>query len=251
MLIMMARHVLTPLAGFADEVASTAAAVARYPLGLAGIDHTTGHASDPVHDAPVLLVHGYGHNQSGWWEFDRQLRLAGFTSVHRMNYLPIGHGVPRIARRLGKRVDQIRLLTGADRVNVVAHSLGGILLRWYVQEMGGDQTVGTAITLATPHEGTLAAYLWPERTARQIRPGSWLIERLAAGARPSPVQWVAYWSDSDLLVQPHNAARIAAADLEATNIKLTGVGHMTMLMAGSVILPVIRQLESSAATLTH
>lgn len=247
---MMARKVLRPLSGIAgivDEVASTAVAAARYPTGLTQGQLTTGNPHDPVHDVPVLMIHGYGHNQSGWWEFDRQLRLAGFSSVHRLNYLPLGHGVPRLAKSLARRVDQIRMLTGSDRINIVAHSLGGIILRWYVQELGGDRTVATAVTLASPHEGTLAAYLWPERTAKQLRPGSWVIDRLAAGARPSPVRWVAFWSDADLLIQPKIAARLAAPELDATNIKLTGVGHMSFLMAGSVILPVIRQLETSAA----
>jgi triacylglycerol lipase len=172
---------------FAGEVGATARCVIHYPLGVAETALTTGRPSgEAVHDTPVLLVHGYAHNQSGWWVMDRHLRQAGFTSVHRLNYLPMGSGVPQLAERLGARVDEIRSLTGADRVHVVAHSLGGILLRWYVQELGGDRTVGTAVTLGSPHEGTVAAWLWPERTARDLTPGSSVMVRLAAGARPSP-----------------------------------------------------------------
>jgi triacylglycerol esterase/lipase EstA (alpha/beta hydrolase family) len=222
-----------------QEVASTAQAVARYPFGLAEATLTTGRPSGGQgQDTPVLLVHGYAHNESGWWAFDRALRRAGHTSIHRMNYLPLGSGVPALAERLERRVEQIRSLTGAPRVHVVGHSLGGILLRWYAQELGGSARLATAITLATPHDGTQAAWLWPERTARQLRPGSSLLRRLAAGARPTDVRWVAVWSDADPLVWPHESARLAGAK----NIGVRGIGHMSFLMSPRVIRLVTAEL---------
>jgi len=176
---------------------------------------------------------------------DRHLRRAGFTSVHRLNYVPRGNGVPRLAEKLARRVEEVRALTGADRIHVVGHSLGGILLRWYVQEMGGEQTVAAAITLGSPHEGTVMAYLWPERTARHLRPGSWVIERLAAGARPSPVRWVAVWSDADELVRPTTAARLRAPALGATNIEVHGLGHLALMISPKVLRAVTAQLEAA------
>ncbi|HEY2430161.1 MAG TPA: alpha/beta fold hydrolase, partial [Acidimicrobiales bacterium] len=165
--------VVRPAAGLLSEVAVTARCAARYPLGLLEGALTTGRPSgEPEHDTPVLLVHGYAHNQSGWWVMDRALRQAGFTSVHRLNYVPFGSGIPALAERLAARVEEICAFTGADRIHVVAHSLGGVMLRWYAQECGGDRRLATAVTLGSPHEGTLVSYLWPERTARQLRPGS-------------------------------------------------------------------------------
>jgi triacylglycerol lipase len=242
---MVAEFVLTQLV---SEAASTARCVVRYPLGITERALTTGARSDgPVHDTPVLLIHGYGHNQSGWWALDRHLRLLGHTSVHRMNYLPLGAGVPALAERLAGRVEEIRSLTGAPRIHVVAHSLGGILLRWYVQELGGDRTVDVAITLATPHEGTSAAYLWPERTARQLRPGSRLVRRLASGAQATPVRWIAFWSDADVLVRPHTAGRLVAPVLEATNVRVHGIGHLSFLFSNEVIGEVATALSSVAS----
>lgn len=230
----------------AGEASATLRCALHYPLGLAERALTTGHPSgQTAHDTPVLLVHGYAHNQSGWWVLDRHLRAAGFTSVHRLNYLPLGTGVPALARRLARRVEEVKRLTGAPRVHVVAHSLGGILLRWYVQELGGDRSVATAITLGSPHEGTVAAYLWPERTAVHLRPGSQVIDRLAAGARPSPVRWVAFYSDADLLIRPTSAARLRAPGLAATNIKVRGLGHLSLLLSPKVLRAVTAQLEAA------
>jgi len=228
------------------ELAATAVCAVRYPLGLFEGAVTTGRPSGrPDHDTPVLLVHGYGHNRSGWWILDRHLRRAGFTSVHRLNYLPLNTGVPALARRLSRRIDEVLAVTGAPRVHVVAHSLGGILLRWYVQELGGDHHVATAVTLGSPHEGTVTAYLAPERTARQLRPGSSVITRLAAGARPSPVRWVAVYSDADLFVWPTSAAGLRAPGLAATNIEVHGLGHLSLLIDARVVALVAAELEAA------
>ena len=233
-----------PLRTLAGELEATAACVARYPLGLFEGALTTGRPSgESVHDTPVLLVHGYAHNESGWWVLDRRLRQAGFTSIHRLNYLPLGSGIPQLAERLAARVDEIRDLTGAERVHVIGHSMGGLLTRWYVQELGGDRRVDTVITLGSPHEGTLAAWLWPERTARDMRPGSSVISRLAAGARPSPVRWVSIYSDADLLIRPTSAGRLRSSALNATNIRVHGLGHLSLLVAPRVVKTVTDQLE--------
>jgi len=228
------------------EAAATVRCVGHYPLGLVERALTTGQPSGQIgHDTPVLLVHGYAHNQSGWWALDRALRRAGFTSVHRLNYLPLGSGVPVLAARLGRRVEEIKALTGARRIHVVAHSLGGVLLRWYVQELGGERSVATAVTLGSPHEGTVAAYLWPERTAADLRPGSRVMRRLADGARPSAVRWVAFHSDADLLIRPASAARLRPPALGATNVVVPGLGHLSLLLSGRVLRAVTAQLEAA------
>lgn len=228
------------------EVRTTAQCAVRYPMGLVEGALTSGRPSGQAdHDTPVLLVHGYGHNQSGWWVLDRHLRRAGFTSVHRLNYLPLGSGVAQLGDRLAARVDEIRAFSGADRIHVVGHSLGGVLLRWYVQELGGDRHVSSAITLGSPHEGTVVAYLWPERTARDLRPGSPLISRLHAGAQASAVRWTALYSDADLLVRPTASGRLRAPELAATNIEVRGLGHLSLLVASRVLRAVTAQLEAA------
>src|SRR5688572_1279705 len=168
--------------GVAREAASAARCVALYPAGLAEAALRTGTPrGDRTHDTPVLLVHGYGHNRSGWFLLDRTLRAAGFTSVHTMNYVAFGReGVRELAGRLADRVEEVRRLTGADKVHVVGHSMGGVLLRYFVQELGGHRLVDTAVTIASPHEGTFAAMAGVGTAARDLRPGSKVMRRLAS-----------------------------------------------------------------------
>lgn len=233
--------------GFAREAVNGARCAALYPLGLAEAALQTGRPrGDRTHDTPVLLVHGYGHNRSGWFLVDSTLRQAGFSSVHTMNYVAWGReGVPELAARLADRVAEIRRLTGAEKVHIVAHSMGGVLLRYYVQELGGDAFVDTAITIASPHEGTLAARAGVGPGARDMRPGSSVMRRLAAGVRRTDVRWVAFYSNLDLLIQPAPSAMLRHPRFHATNILVKDQGHLTIMMAPVVARSVVAQLEAA------
>ena len=228
------------------EAVSLATCVARYPLGFFedGV-HVVEPGADAARDTPVLLVHGYGHNRSAWYTLERHLRAALFTRLHTVNYNPLRHSVPTLAAHLRARVETVRAATGAERVHVIGHSLGGIILRWYVQELGGDEHVGVAVTMATPHEGTHAAWIGFGRTAVQLRPGSALMDRLARGARPSKMRWVAVYSNLDLLVQPCSSAMLRAPALRATNVLARDHGHMSMLLSSFVARTVTAQLEAA------
>ncbi|MDP1794593.1 MAG: alpha/beta fold hydrolase [Acidimicrobiales bacterium] len=225
------------------EAASVARCAAAYPQGILEMATRTGTPCGDLHrDTPVVLVHGYGHNASAWLMLRAALKRNGFTSVHTMNYNPWTHDVPKLAEKLSDKVEVVKELTGSDRVNLVGHSLGGIVCRWYVQEMGGDKTVGTAITLASPHAGTLAAFAGPGRTARSLRPNSWVMKRLTYFARPTDVRWVAFYGDSDALIQPMRSGSLDVPALNARNVLVPGMGHLGMLLDGEVVTQVIDEL---------
>jgi pimeloyl-ACP methyl ester carboxylesterase len=233
------------------EAVSVARCVVAYPQGMLEVALRTGTPSgDVTRDTPVILVHGYAHNGSAWMMLKAALHRNGFTSVHSMNYNPLFDNVPKIAAKLSDRVETIRTLTGSDKVHIVGHSLGGIVARWYVQEEGGDLTVGTAITLASPHAGTLAAFAGPGRTARELRPGSWVMRRLNEDAAPSDVRWIAFYGDSDALVQPTRSGRIDVPALNARNMLIPGMGHLGMLLSGDVVNQIIDELLNPPAAAT-
>jgi len=236
-------------AGLAREAANLAWCATRYPLGMVEAALRTGQPrGDETHDTPVLLVHGYGHNRSGWFTLDRALRGAGFSSVHTLNYIAFGReGVPELAARLAQRVDEVRRLTGAEKIHIVGHSMGGVLLRYYVQVLGGDAVVDTAVTIASPHEGTVTAMAGVGQGARDLRPGSKVMRRLAATARPSAVRWVAYYSNLDVLVQPSASAMLVHPSLHASNVLVKDQGHVSIMMAPEVVASVVQQLEAAEA----
>jgi pimeloyl-ACP methyl ester carboxylesterase len=242
--------------GYAREALNLARCTVRYPFGLFDSAIRAGQAcGDEALDTPVLLLHGFGHNRSGWIPLNQRLAAAGFTSVHTWNYDPWRHDVPELAEMLADRVELMRGVAGADRIHLVGHSLGGILLRWYVQELGGDARVSTAVTVASPHDGTRLAQFIPGRRGRvatQLAPDSWLVRRLARGARPSPVRWFAFYSNLDFFVQPNSSAMIAAPALRATNVLVKDVGHLSIMssarVANGIVDALLDPAESSLAS---
>jgi triacylglycerol esterase/lipase EstA (alpha/beta hydrolase family) len=238
--------------GHLRELAGAGMCVAMYPLGvldsISPARFGTPRTSDDgdTTETPVLLVHGFGHNRSGWTFLTRQLHKAGFSRVYTVNYNPFARDVPRLAEDIGERVRTIADATGSDRVHVVGHSLGGLLLRYYVQLLGGDEIVDTAITIATPHGGTNAARLGGATpTASQLLPDSWVIRRLEQSAAPSDVRWIAYYSNLDLFIQPGASARIEHPALNATNILVKDHGHLSLLVSPRLTRSVAAQLAAA------
>ena len=252
------RTLCTPagLRGAGTEVAWVAAHSVLYPLGVlnekgrpdarASADRFTLADLPPVQrglllgdvvaaGTPILLVHGLVDNRSVFTLLRRTLRRRGFGRVQTVNYSPFTQDVRTAAERLARLVEKTCEETGYERVHVVGHSLGGVIARYYVQRMGGDARVHTLCTLGSPHAGTWAAHLLPNRLVRQLRPGSDVMQELAAPVASCRTRFVAFWSDLDQLIVPKASARIDHPDLTVRNVQLRGVGHMSLPIDGRVV----------------
>jgi len=269
------RAVMTPtgLKGAATEIAWVAAHGALYPWGLAR-DRRRTHREDldrftlsdlpPVQrgllmgdvvaaGTPIILLHGLVDNGSIFVGLRRTLRRRGFGRVITFNYSPFTSDLRSVAGDLGTLVERTCEETGYERVHVIGHSLGGLIARYYVQKLGGDDRVHTLCTLGTPHRGTFAANLLPQRVVRQLRPSSELIEELDQPVSGLRTRFVAFWSDLDQLIVPKASARIEHPDLNARNIEAPGVGHMSLPINGKVVREItglLAFLDEDGSTLT-
>jgi pimeloyl-ACP methyl ester carboxylesterase len=245
----------------AVELAWISARVAMYPLGL--LDERSrpsrpGYSLDglrPTHrglivgdveaaGTPIVLVHGVVDNRSVFTVLRRGLRRRGFDQVSALNFSMFTDDVRDVAARLADSVEAICEQTGYERLHLVGHSMGGLVVRYYVQRLGGDARVHTAVTLGAPHAGTYTARWVPHRVARQLRPGSDLIAELAEPAPGCRTRFLAFWSDHDEVVVPGSSACIDHPDLDVRNVLVRGVGHIAMPIDGRVV-------HEIGATLAH
>ncbi len=188
---------------------------------------------------PVLLTPGFSGQDVVYWNvFRRRLEREGYP-VFAMSFPWLGlQDIHESARMLEDRVEAIKEATGADRVHLVGHSLGGLVMRTYVQTMGGDAEVGVCATLGTPHHGTLSAVAALVRPAcRQMLPGSSFLETL--GAEPLDVPFVNVYASRDSLVIPYGNARLEGAE----NFRLRFGGHWGLLLRKAAYRPVISRLR--------
>lgn len=180
---------------------------------------------------PLLLVHGYGCNRGVWWWLKPRLEAQG-RCVATLSLEPLHAEIDTYAEQIARRVAWLRRETGAERVTLVGHSMGGLACLAYLRRYGEDY-VARLITLGTPHRGSGSGRLVPGRNARQMEANSpWLAE-LARFFEEMPlaIPCIAYYSLHDNLVIPPEAAMMRGAE----NRALPGLGHIAMATSPRVL----------------
>jgi triacylglycerol lipase len=222
------------------EVAALALFSLLHPFGWRAQRKRTARRAE---QRTVVLVHGYGGNRTTFLPLSAYLRAHGLRQILAFDYRSSG-GIEHGARALR---DFLRRSVRGGRVDLVCHSLGGLVARVYLEQLGGARRVDRCITLGTPHRGTYNAYWLASRVGRELRPDSALLERLAAsGAKASPVRYTSIVAGADNMVIP----RVFAADGDVVHIP--DVGHLGMLFSPGVfravldrLLPAIDRAEAS------
>ena len=120
-------------------------------------------------------------------------------------------------------------------IDIISHSMGGLVSRWFVEKLGGDDQVDDLVTLATPHQGTLKAYAGSLAPAcREMLPGSDLIYELNSEALPSSVNYTAVWGSSDHVFFQEWRSKLpenlVVNNSKARNIFVGEVDHHEMLV---------------------
>jgi triacylglycerol esterase/lipase EstA (alpha/beta hydrolase family) len=115
----------------------------------------------PGHPNPVVLVHGtFGNAYDSWSELSPELKADGYC-VFALNYggapgFPFqGYGdIATSAAQLQTFVDMVLAATHASSADMVGHSQGGLMPRYYIQNLGGASRVHQLIGLASSNYGT-------------------------------------------------------------------------------------------------
>jgi pimeloyl-ACP methyl ester carboxylesterase len=204
---------------FAKEALAFGAAALLYPFGLG---HSRRRTPRRAQQRTVVLVHGYLANRSTLYPLAAYLRLRGVGQVLAFDY-DAGAGVERAALELR---EYLRRHVRGGRIDLVCHSLGGLVARVYLQQLGGARRVDRCITLGTPHRGTYNAYWVWSRVGSELRPDSALLARLEATRdRAANVRFTSLIAGSDNLVLPRVFAR------HQREVHLEDLGHVSMLFA--------------------
>ncbi len=248
---------LALLKATALEIAILAGHLLLYPSGITQ-ERRPGPArppQDPAQDTaqlptetkpPVVLLHGFIDNRSVFVLLRRSLAQHGRQQIESLNYSPLTCDIRTAAELLGRHIEEICERTGSRQVDVVGHSLGGLIARYYVQCLGGDLRVRTLVTLGTPHAGTRVVPLANAHPiVRQMRPGSALLEELARPAPGCRTHFISFWSDLDHLMDPLETARIDHPDLMVQNVQVTGIGHLALPVHPAVATGIRQALDSS------
>ena len=256
---MRRRAVAIAFAVFTFAMTASSAAAAPLPVvynGVLGYAHASPTASPPgandwsckptaLHPAPVILVHGTFGDMSDSWQALSPLLYDNGYCVFALNYGPYdGSGsvgvyatgkIEDSAAQLSSFADRVVAATGARKVDIVGHSQGGMMPRYYIKFLGGASKVDTLVGLAPSNRGTtlnglftLASYFHGGSSlpgadcpaCQEQEAGSSFITNLNAGGETTPgVNYTVIESDNDEVVTPYTSAFLAPAP-NVTNILL-------------------------------
>jgi triacylglycerol esterase/lipase EstA (alpha/beta hydrolase family) len=255
----MRNRVVGIVAGLAIfAAAASAAAAAPLPViynSAYGLAHASPTASPPgannfsckptlAHPRPVILVHGTFEDMAGNWQALSPLLANNGYCVFALNYGSFnGSGsigvygtgrVKRSAAQLSSFINRALAATGAAKVDVVGHSQGGMMPRYYMKFLNGAAKVHTVVGLSPSNHGTtfnglftLASHFPGSNAALTDCPacaeqeaGSAFMTKLNSGGDTLPgVGYTVIQSANDEVVTPYTSAFLKGRNVKRITLQ--------------------------------
>src|SRR5882724_6407482 len=195
--------------------------------------HVATEARGRAPGPPVLLIHGYLATKGSLHLLEQYLARRGHV-VLSFRFGPINLGDIRDSAGLvARKVESIIAQTGVSHVDVVGHSMGGLVGLYYLKRLGGRHRVRRLVLLGTPARGTWSAVLGlftaPLGLASlQLLPGSPFLRELADMPLPEGVDVVSIGAERDWL------APLGSTVLQGVRHISVATGHSGLLVEEEV-----------------
>lgn len=192
---------------------------------------------------PVVFVHGYTGSASNWVTAMSVFRLNGWSSsnLFAYEYDSYGNNITN-AQGLAAFVENVKSRTGASKVAIVNHSMGGLVSQYYLKVLGGNTSVSHLASIAGANHGTTAAgACLIYTTCQQMYPGSSFISQISSGDEtPGDTKYATWYSACDGVILPYTSTRLSGA----TNNNVLCQNHIGFL-ADTVVLGQIARFVAS------
>ncbi len=182
---------------------------------------------------PVVLVHGFFLTPWSLWLFRRSLLKAGLGPVYLLDYYPALGEIDGFVRQLAELVDRV---APDGRVDLVAHSMGGLIAARYMGEK--PERVGRLVAVGTPFHGTRLWAMSVGRALPQMRPGSDFLLQTRQGVAGRLERVTCVYSRFDQIILPYRSSHLEGAD----SVVVDGLGHNALLFSPTVRRAVVAAL---------
>lgn len=193
-------------------------------------------------DDIAILVHGLLATAGvmrplrDYLERTRDVHTATFTYSPTVGVEEGAHAMSEVVAQLPRGV----------RVHLVGHSLGGLIVRWYVQELGCDPRVVQTISVGTPFRGVRHAKLMPGKAGRDIEIDSEILLRLREGAHRRPaVAHLSVFGSEDKTATADSAYPVG------DRVVIAGCGHNGLLFHPEVADIVMKRILDARDDVTY
>ncbi len=199
----------------------------------------------------VILIQGFGNSSRAMNSVRKHLSQEGLNAAAAPLGGLFGYLQTRGIKTGGRRLEQyLSTLPDGHRPWLVAHSIGGIIARWAIQEEGAGRFVRGLITIGTPHRGTPAAIAGLfvglgvlSSAPYQMVPLSPAIRRLNQAPWPEDVSLLSIVSKRDpLCIHPFGMVPFADDNQVRCQV-MRGLRHTEMLRDPEVLAAVMGEIR--------
>jgi predicted alpha/beta hydrolase family esterase len=209
------------------EVMAVFFAIIMFPIDLTALNPQKSQSKK----IPIVLVHGYFHNSSAWFYQREKLKQHIDADVYTINLKNVWGTIEQHAQHLQKEIRKIEVATGRSDVFLVGHSMGGYVISFYATNLAKKNTVKTAVTIASPLEGTTIARAAVGKSGREMEFNSESSKKLNHSIRKSKIPFVHMGSVTDLMIRPMKSTMPVHSN--ATYVEYD-CGHTTFLQSHKV-----------------
>jgi triacylglycerol lipase len=205
-------------------------------LAACSVAALLGAAPSALANDPILFVHGWNSSSSTWTTMINRFAADGWTAAELNNWsYNYSQSNATTASQIATKVDQIRAATGAAKVDIISHSMGGLSSRYYVKNLGGDLKVDEWVSLGGPNHGTDTANYCFSTACGEMRIGSSFLKALNSGDEtPGAVSYRTWWSPCDVVINPDSSVSLSGATNTQTACMSHGDLHENATVYGQV-----------------
>lgn len=189
----------------------------------------------------VVLVHGFFSTNKVFFLMKKKFEAAGFKCfAPTLKPMDAKYGLEDLGLKLKSKIND-QLGNNLEFI-LIGFSMGGIICRYYLQELGGIHRVKHFITISAPHHGSYLAYLYPSKGIKQLRPNSGFLKNLEL--KESTLKGINIYSfrtPFDLMIIPSSSS---VWDI-SLNKKYYSLIHIYMLFNPKLINDSIKLLKYS------
>lgn len=188
----------------------------------------TGTANAATH-VPVVFVHGYTGSASNWTTAEAVFAAGGYSTNEMFAYqYNWAQSNKTSAAGLATYVQQVLAQTGASQVDIVNHSMGGLVSDWYIKELGGQPYVRHLASIAGANHGTTyATACTVNPSCVEMLPGSSFIQTVTSGDEtPGNTKYATWYSACDGVIIPYTSTELNGATNNNVACQ-THIGYLT------------------------
>jgi triacylglycerol esterase/lipase EstA (alpha/beta hydrolase family) len=196
---------------------------------------------------PVLLIHGFLGTRGSMWPLERALAADG-VCVFSFNLGAFNtRDIRASAFLIHRKIESILAQTTVRHIDIVGHSMGGLIGLYYVKKLGGADRVRKLLMMGTPISGTWSALAGTvtlglfSQSSWQLLPNSDFLRELEAGPLPPQVDYYTIAAVRDWVCP------LGSTHLEGATSVTVPLGHSSLVVSTEVHERVLWALRRSTS----